>query len=312
MAWFEINIKTSIMCIDAVSQLLYRTGANGVQILNPNDPDLLGNTSGLWDFFEPENTTLDFEGAVVTAYLERDSIEGTVDTLKNKLEELTSFGLDPSPGIIETQIVFQENWENEWKKYFKPIRLGKKMVVKPSWETVESETDEIVIEIDPGNAFGSGTHETTSLCIEMIEKYMRPSDHVLDVGCGSGILSIAAGLLGAKSILGVDIDPVAVKTARENIERNHLENISDIRQGDLLSVVDQPADLVVANIIAEIIIQLVDDIDSVIKSGGYFIASGIILQRLDSVLDKIQSSGLEVVETVKKGEWAVIVARKGL
>lgn len=310
MAWYEINIKTSVMSIDAVSQIFYQLGATGVQILNPNDPDLTGNSSGLWDFFDPQNIKLDFEGALVTAYLDLDNINDIVNSLKNKLSLLSEYGLDPGLGEVDYKIVHQEDWENEWKKYFKPIRLGKNMVVKPSWESFEAKSDDIVIEIDPGNAFGSGTHETTSLCIEMIEKYLKPVDHVVDVGCGSGILSIAAGLLGAKSVLGVDIDPVAVKTAIENVKLNGLENSVEIKKGDLLDVVNSKAELVVANIIAEVIIMLADDIDQVIKDNGFFIASGIIKSKVEEVENKIISVGLKHIETIVKGEWAVVVAQK--
>lgn len=310
MAWYEINVKTTVMSIDAVSQIFYQLGAAGVQILNPNDPDLSGNSSGLWDFFDPENITLDFDGALVTAYLERDSIEDTIMVLKNKVLGLADFGLDPGLADIDFKIVHQEDWENEWKKYFKPIRLGKNMVVKPSWELFDAKEDDIVIEIDPGNAFGSGTHETTSLCIEMIEKYLKPIDRVVDVGCGSGILSIAAGLLGAKSVLGVDIDPVAVKTAIENVRLNQLEDKVEIKKGDLLNVVDLQADLVVANIIAEVIILLADDVNQVVKANGFFIASGIIKSKVEEVELKLESVGLKLIETIIKGEWAVIVAQK--
>lgn len=310
MAWYEINVKTTVMSIDAVSQIFYQLGAAGVQILNPNDPDLSGNSSGLWDFFDPENITLDFDGALVTAYLERDSIEDTIMVLKNKVLGLADFGLDPGLAEIDFKIVHQEDWENEWKKYFKPIRLGKNMVVKPSWELYDAKEDDIVIEIDPGNAFGSGTHETTSLCIEMIEKYLKPFDRVVDVGCGSGILSIAAGLLGAKSVLGVDIDRVAVKTAVENVRLNQLEDKVEIKKGDLLNVVDLQADLVVANIIAEVIILLADDVNQVVKANGFFIASGIIKSKVEEVELKLESVGLKLIETIIKGEWAVIVAQK--
>ena len=154
----------------------------------------------------------------------------------------------------------------------------------------------MVIEIDPGNSFGSGTHETTSMCIEMLEKYMKPTDAVIDVGCGSGILSIAAGLLGAKEIVAVDIDALAVETAKENIRLNGLESVTDVRQGDLISVISEQADVVVANIIADIIVMLADDIDKVLKPNGLFISSGIINTKADWVLESLKTRGFEIVE----------------
>ncbi|MBE0449805.1 MAG: 50S ribosomal protein L11 methyltransferase [Clostridia bacterium] len=310
MAWYEISIKTSIMSIDAVSNIFYSEGAKGVQITNPKDPDMDGNSSGFWDFFDPQNIKLDFDGALVTAYLDRDDITATIQVLKDKVIGLQSFGLDPGLAEIDYKIVYQEDWENEWKKYFKPFRLGNKIVIKPSWESFDVREGDIVIEIDPGNAFGSGTHETTSLCIEMIEKYIDESYTIVDVGCGSGILSIAAGLLGAKAVIGVDIDPVAVKTAAQNVELNHLKDITDIRQGDLISVITEKSEMVVANIIAEVIIELVDDIDSILKPEALFIASGIILSKIESVKNKLEISGFSIVEIVEKGDWAVVVSRK--
>lgn len=311
MSWYEINIKTSEMCIEAATNLFIRRGANGVQILDPNDPDLQGNASGQWDFFEPENNTLDFEGVLVTAYLdvEPEQIESLCADIQSELLSFKAFGLDPGLGVVTYKSVRPEDWENEWKKYFKPFRLGKNMVVKPTWETFDVKEDDIVIEIDPGNAFGSGTHETTSLCIELLEKYMEKDNSVIDVGCGSGILGIAAGLLGAGSVFGVDIDHVAVKTARANVEQNNLSHITTVEQGNLIDVIKAPADIVVANIIAEIIVMLMKDVHTVMKPDGLFIASGIITTKVEWVEENLREAGYTIVETVVKGEWAVIVSK---
>ncbi len=206
--------------------------------------------------------------------------------------------------------VFPKDWENEWKKYFKPTRIGQKIVIKPSWEIFEATEDDLIIEIDPGNAFGSGTHETTSMCIEMIEKYMNKSDTVVDVGCGSGILAIAAGKLGSKNIIAADIDPSAVETAKENIHMNGLSDVTEVRCGNLLDVIPEKADLVVANIIADIIVKLSDDIDQILKPDATFISSGIILDKTDWVVDELKKRQFEIVEVKKKGEWAVVVSKK--
>lgn len=311
MSWYEINVKTTEMSIDAVSNMFVRRGANGVQILNPNDPDLQGNASGQWDFFEPENNTLDFEGVLITAYLdvEPEAIEGLCAEIQSEVAAFKEFGLDPGLAVTTYKSIRPEDWENEWKKYFKPFRLGKNMVVKPTWESFEVKEDDVVIEIDPGNAFGSGTHETTSLCIELLEKYIEKGQSVIDVGCGSGILGIAAGLLGAGSVFGVDIDHVAVKTARANVEQNHLSEITTIEQGNLIEVIKSPADIVVANIIAEIIVMLCEDVHRVMKPEGVFIASGIITTKLDWVKENLLNAGYTIVETVTKGDWAVIVSK---
>ncbi len=310
MSWFEIKIKTSEIAIEAVSNILCDVGAGGVMILNPNDPDFHNQSQGKWDYYDPQNIKLDFDGVLVTGYLEKESVEESIEIIKERISHLKEFGLDPGLGELSYEVVDPKDWENEWKKYFKPIRLGNRMVVKPTWETFDANEDDIIIEIDPGNAFGSGTHETTSMCIEMIEKYMKSTDTVIDVGCGSGILSIAAGLLGAQSVVAVDIDENAVRTARENLAHNGLSHISDVRQGDLVSVISEKGDLVVANIIAEIIVMLVDDIDKVLKDSAYFVASGIILSRIKMVTDKLEASGFKVLEVIEKGEWAVVVSQK--
>lgn len=311
MSWYEISVKTTEMCIDAVSSLFIRRGANGVQIVNPNDPDFQGSASGLWDFFEPENNMLDFDGVLVTAYLdvEDDKIEHLCADIQSEVVSFKEFGLDTGLGIVVFKSIRPEDWENEWKKYFKPFRLGKNMVVKPSWEQFDVKEGDIVIEIDPGNAFGSGTHETTSLCIESLEKYIKAGDSIIDVGCGSGILGIAAGLLGAGDVLGVDIDPVAVKTAKENVKINNLSDMTTIKQGNLIEVVEKPADIVVANIIAEIIVHLVEDVHTVMKPEGLFIASGIITSKVAWVEENLVQAGYTIIETIIKGEWAVIVSR---
>lgn len=312
MSWYEINVKTSENCTDAVSNIFYRMGANGVQIINPNDPDLNGSASGLWDFFDPQNIKLDFDGVLITGYLDIETekdLENTMINLSQHVADLTSFGLDPGLAQVTYKPVYPEDWENEWKKYFKPFRLGKNIVVKPTWEKFDVLDSDVVIEIDPGNAFGSGTHETTSLCIEALERHIKKGDDVIDIGCGSGILTIAAGLLGAQNVIGIDIDSVAVKTTKLNVEQNKLSHMTDVRQGDLLAVVDSKADIVVANIIAEIILILADDVQKVMKPDGLFIASGIIVNKLDEVVLKIKKCQMEIVETIVKGEWAVVVSR---
>lgn len=312
MSWYEVKIKTSEMAIEAVSNILCEAGAGGVMILDPNDPDFHNQDQGKWDYYDPQNIKLDFEGVLVTGYIEKEDITESILEIEQRISELGGFGLDAGLGEVSYSTVNPQDWENEWKKYFKPFRLGDHMVVKPSWETFEEKEGDIIIEIDPGNAFGSGTHETTSMCIEMIEKYMKSTDTVIDVGCGSGILSIAAGLLGAKEVIAVDIDENAVRTAKENLAHNGLEAVSSVRHGDLVSVISERGDLVVANIIAEIIVMLVDDIDKVLKPNAYFIASGIILSRISMVTDKLRESGFEVLEVIEKGEWAVVVSKKSV
>lgn len=310
MSWYEINVKTSEAAIDAVTNLLYGYGATGVMINNPNDEDFTNQEMGKWDYYDPQNLQLDFDGVLITGYFDDCNIEEVASNLKESIENLLDFDIPIGLNEVSHKAIYASDWENEWKKYFKPFRLGNRIVIKPSWETFETKEDDLVIEIDPGNAFGSGTHETTSMCIEMIEKYMKPSDTVIDVGCGSGILAIAAGKLGAKEIIAVDIDENAVNTARENLRLNGLSERSDVRHGDLIKVVPEKAELVVANIIADIIVRLSDDVESIMKPDALFVSSGLILDKVDWVIEELKKRQFEIVEVMKKGEWAVVVSRK--
>ena len=310
MSWYEINVKTSEAAIDAVTNLLYGYGATGVMINNPNDEDFTNQEMGKWDYYDPQNLQLDFDGVLITGYFDDCNIEEVASNLKESIENLLEFDIPIGLNEVSQKAIYASDWENEWKKYFKPFRLGNRIVIKPSWETFETKEDDLVIEIDPGNAFGSGTHETTSMCIEMIEKYMKPSDTVIDVGCGSGILAIAAGKLGAKEIIAVDIDENAVNTARENLRLNGLSERSDVRHGDLIKVVPEKAELVVANIIADIIVRLSDDVESIMKPDALFVSSGLILDKVDWVIEELKKRQFEIVEVMKKGEWAVVVSRK--
>ena len=182
-------------------------------------------------------------------------------------------------------------------------------MIKPTWEDYEAGEKELVIEIDPGMAFGTGTHETTSGCIQLMEKYMKPGDKVLDVGCGSGILSIAAALLGRRDILAIDIDPGAVEVTRENVELNNVSEYVDTRYGDLTKGVSYRADIVVANLMADLVMMLTEDVEKHLEDGGIYISSGIIDFKEEEVCETLKRCGFEIIEILKKGEWCIIAAR---
>ena len=182
-------------------------------------------------------------------------------------------------------------------------------MIKPTWEDYEAGEKELVIEIDPGMAFGTGTHETTSGCIQLMEKYMKPGDKVLDVGCGSGILSIAAALLGSRDILAIDIDPVAVEVTRENVELNKISEYVDTRYGDLTKGVSYRADIVVANLMADLVMMLTKDVAKHLEDGGIYISSGIIDFKEEEVCETLKRCGFEIIEILKKGEWCTVAAR---
>ena len=207
--------------------------------------------------------------------------------------------------------VRDEDWQDNWKEYFKPEKITDRIVIKPSWESYKKQSeDEIIIEIDPGAAFGTGKHPTTTMCIKALEKYVEPGkSSVLDVGCGSGILSVAAALLGAGDVLGVDIDPVAVTVAGENAEINGLSDKIKIAEGDLTKGIDYQADIVVANLMADLVIMLSKDVRRHLKKGGYYISSGILEEKKDIVAKAIKKCGFEIVEILCENEWVAIVAR---
>ena len=307
--WIEVRIITKSEALEPVSGIFYGLDCKGVAIEDPDD--ILGREKGplTWDFADINVLEHKGEVAVVKAYFsEEDDIEEILTYINQKIEELKNMGIDLGLGKVESEKMFEEDWANNWKKYYKPTKVGERLVVKPIWEDYEAKDGEIVIELDPGMAFGTGDHETTRMCMQALEKHVKKDSTVFDVGCGSGILAISAAKLGAKLAVGVDLDPVAVESAKENVAFNNVENI-EILYGNLVEVIDGKADIVVANILAEIVCILTDDVKRVLKQDGYFITSGIIHDRVEMVTTKLEDSGFEVLEVNKDGEWNCIVAK---
>ena len=307
--WIEVRVITKSEALEPISGIFYGLDCKGVAIEDPQD--ILGREQGTltWDF--ADINVLEHKGkfALVKGYFsDEDNIEEIVKYVKEKVEEIKELGIDVGEGTVESEIMHEEDWANNWKKYYKPTKVGEKIVVKPIWEEYEPKEGELVLELDPGMAFGTGEHETTRMCIQALEKFTKKDSVVFDVGCGSGILAIAAAKLGAKKAIGVDLDPVAVESAKENVGFNNLDNI-EILEGNLIEVIDGKADIVVANIIAEVICILTEDVSRVIKPGGYFITSGIIHDRVDMVTDKLKECGFEVEKINKDGEWNCIIAK---
>ncbi len=311
MQWLELSVSTTHEAIEAVANILYEAGANGVVIEDPRAILEQQAGPGGWDYVEiPTDFDPDAE-VVVKAYLQITSyIQDVVSQVRQAVQNLPSFGLEIGSGRVETKAVEDADWATAWKAYYKPLRVGKHLVVKPIWEEVTPREGDLIIELDPGLAFGTGTHPTTGMCLALLEKHVQQGDYVCDVGCGSGVLSIAAAKLGAKAVLAVDIDELAVKISRENIEHNHLQEGIRVMQGDLLTHVAEPADLVVANIVADIIIRLLPDIDRVLKPGGRFIASGIIEDRREDVVKACQHHRLRIQEVTLEDEWVALLAVK--
>lgn len=311
MKYIEIQVLTTTEASDAVYNILSEEGAAGVVIEDPNDFLMLNQDKTSWDYVEDELIAKMGEDVKVKGYFsELDYDEDKVTRIRNRVFELDTFGLDKGKGTITTKEVHDEDWANAWKQYYKPTKVGEKVVIKPTWEAYELSENEIIIELDPGMAFGTGTHETTVMCVQLLEKYVKNSSTVFDVGCGSGILGITAAKLGAQKVFCVDIDEVSCKVSRENIAMNHVTDLIEVRCGNLLEVVSERADVIVANIIADIIISFTNDVEKFMNPGGVFISSGIIKDRRDEVLEKLNEKNYKIIEVLEMGEWCAIAAAR--
>ncbi|AOY77566.1 50S ribosomal protein L11 methyltransferase [Clostridium formicaceticum] len=310
MEWVEVSIKTTTEAVEAVSNILYDAGVAGVVIEDPNDLNFLEKDENSWDYVDESIFQNLYEGAIVKGYLpESPVLIDKIEEIRQLVALLPEYGLDIGIGEVTTLEVHEEDWSHSWKKYYKTTKLGKNIVIKPTWEIYEQKQGELVIEMDPGMAFGTGTHETTMMCVMELENYVKENTTVFDIGCGSGILAITAAKLGAEKVIAVDIDEVAVDATANNVKLNAVENIVSIRRGNLMEVVTEKADVVVANIIAEIIMILSKDIKSFLTEDGTFIASGIILDKVDAVKENLISVGLDVLKVETMGEWAAIVSK---
>lgn len=309
MNWSEICIHTTREAVESISYILHEAGANGIVIEDPLDLEK-ARTSQFGEIYELNPDDFPKEGVRIKSYLPENSLlKQTVEGIRQEINKLSEF-LNLGKNEITIHKVREEDWATAWKKYYKPIRVTDTITIKPIWEIYDQEQDEIVIEMDPGMAFGTGTHPTTMLSIQALEKYLKPSDIVIDVGSGSGILSITAAKLGAEKVYAFDLDEVAVKSSKENIKMNQLTKEIIVKQNDLLKGVDLKADVIVSNILAEIIVKFIDDAWGNLKKEGIFITSGIIEDKKDSVIQGLETQGFEIVEVNQLEDWISIIAQK--
>ena len=311
MKWIEVTIKTTTEAVEAITNILDELRTGGVMIEDPNDFFFQKKNELDWDYVEEEVfNKRNSDGVLIKTYIseERNVVE-LVEIIKQKVSTLTGFGIDIGEGSVSLGQVNEEDWANEWKKYYKPTKIGDKLVVKPTWEDYIVQDGDLVIELDPGMAFGTGTHETTTMCMRELEKYVTEDSKVFDIGCGSGILAIAAAKLGAKDVIAVDLDEVAVKVAKENVNHNHVQDSVKVLHGNLIDVVSEKADVIVANIIADIIKILAKDVHSCMKEDAVFISSGIIHAKVNEVKESLIENGFEIIEVKTLGEWNAIVAK---
>jgi ribosomal protein L11 methyltransferase len=245
---------------------------------------------------------------VIRAFLPvLDDLEPRLEAIEDRLAELPAFGLS-APLEMTLKYADEADWANEWRKHFKPMEIGKRLVIKPTWEVYEGDPSRVVVELDPGMAFGTGSHPTTRLCLEILEELVRPGDVVADIGTGSGILALAAGRLGAARVHATDIDSLPRKIARQNVEANRLEDIVLVHEMEDFDAAARDCDIVVANIIASTILDLLPTIAPRLKPGAAFIGSGIVAERLDEVAARIAEVGLELVEVREFEVWRLVRA----
>jgi len=311
--WMELKVLTTTAAADMISEILMNLGSEGIMIEDKNDVAANQRPEGQWDIIDEAIAERIGDDVKVTGYFPKDdNLENVIAELKGELENLKNLGLDFDLGKLEivTQDFENQDWSECWKEAFEPIRLGRHIVVKPGWAEAELEEGDKVIEIDPGMAFGTGTHETTAMCTALVEKYVQPGQRVIDIGTGSGILAIAAAHMGAGEVLATDLDPVAVRVAEENVEINGFSDKISCRCGDLLEVVDVSGDVVIANIIADVICMLAKPVRERIVENGLFICSGIAVDRRDDVIAALNEANYEILDCPVKGEWAAFAARK--
>ncbi len=318
MEWIKVLIYTATEGIEPVCDKLYDLSYTSVQIEDESEfNEFLESNKKYWDYVDEELVESMHGETKIIFYMESDeNLNDKIAAVRQMLSGLSEADTDKKYGRLELEIdkVNEEDWANNWKKYFKPLEVGKKILIQPEWEPFDGETDRIVFQVNPGLTFGTGTHNSTKLCICELEKFVNEETRVLDIGCGSGILSIISLMLGAPDAVAVDIDPNSVHTAYDNAKMNKVDlNRYKVYSGDVLTdskLLDQIGqtryDVIVANIVADVIIALLPLVGKLIKENGTFICSGIIHERLDDVTRAMKDNGIAVSDINKDGEWASV------
>lgn len=317
MKWLQLSVETTDPGLELVAAALDGAGISSVELVESHARamEFLNQSALYWDFADEDKVGADVPRVV--AYLpDLPESRATLTRARAAVERLRTLGLGVDLGTLAMceSCGDDADWLDNWKKYYTPIEIGERLLVLPDWEEAPA-TERAVLRLDPGVAFGTGAHHTTRMCLELLERSVRPGDSMLDLGCGSGILAIAARLLGAGAVTAVDIDPLAVKVAGENAEKNGLGGALTLLAGDVLTdealrtAAGGPYDLVAANIVADVIIRLAPFAHACCVPGGTFITSGIIEERRDETLDALLAAGFTLLDGRESGGWAALRMR---
>ncbi len=314
MQWCEAVIHTTTEGAEIISDLLMENGATGTEIIDRADVPDLTKPGTYWEMYDPKMLDQMPEDVLVKGWFEQNehthdvlqSVKGQLRALQGQVE-----GLDFGTLMMDMNDVADEDWSENWKKYYKPFRVGERLVIKPTWEAYDPKPDDVVVQLDPGMAFGTGTHETTNMCMQLLHTHLKEGMRVMDVGTGSGILAIAAAKLGAGEVLAIDIDPDAVKVANENVTLNETTDTVRVVLGDLVKSEAMPCELAVANIVADAICMLCGPLVRHLEKDGLLICSGIIREREADVQQALAEAQYEVIERINMGEWVALCAKNG-
>lgn len=311
MKWTEVSVQTANEAVEAVSNILVEAGSEGVSIEDIQDflqvPD-----DGFGQIWALDEADFSKEGVIIKAYFpETLFLPEILPEIKERILKLTTYGLTIEPNTLTIHEVAEEDWATSWKKYYHALKITRFLTIVPAWEDyTPRHLDERVIRLDLGLAFGTGAHPTTHLSLQALENSVRGNETILDVGTGSGVLSIAAKALGAGKVYAYDLDEVAVQSAYDNIQLNDYAKDVHISANDLLKGIEIEADIVVANILAEVIVPLIPDAWRVLKPGGLFLTSGIIKDKKESILTHLTEQGFEIVQILQRGDWVAVTAQR--
>ncbi len=312
MDWMKVTVLTTTIASDIVSEALISAGSAGTVIEDKNDVSLNQRPEGQWDIIDEEIARRMGDDVKVTGFYPLDErASDALNAVRDKMRLLPGLcpGVELGRLSVEASTIDDEDWAENWKKSYKPFRLGKTIVIKPGWETYEPQAGDRIITIDPGMAFGTGTHETTGMCVALAEEYVKPGMNVMDIGTGTGILAITAAHMGASEVLASDIDPMAVRVARENVRINGFDGVITCVCGDLMEKARGKADVIIANIIADVIIGICAPAKALLNPGGVFICSGIAREREGDTLEALKNAGYTLFDIRHEGEWTAIACR---